>query len=43
MEVQGKISPVFPGDINLRRGRTIDTSHKGHWIYMNIVYQGFVD
>jgi hypothetical protein len=42
-EVQGKISPVFPGDIKLRRGRTIDTSHKGRWIYTNIVYRGFVD
>jgi len=32
-EVQGRYGEVFPNSSKLRRNRTIDLSHKDHWIY----------
>jgi hypothetical protein len=32
-EVQGRYNRVFPRGSKLRRGRAVDPSHKGRWIY----------
>jgi hypothetical protein len=41
-EEQGRYDEVFPKGSKLRRGRTIDPSHKGRWIYTWIPYRGFM-
>jgi hypothetical protein len=40
-EEQGRYGEVFPKGSKLRRGRTVDPSHKGRWIYTWISISGF--
>jgi hypothetical protein len=42
-EVQGRYCRYSLRGLKLRRGRAIDPSHEGRWIYTYIVYRGFVD
>jgi hypothetical protein len=41
-EEQGRYGEVFPKGSKLRRGRTVDPSHKDRRIYTWIPYRGFV-
>jgi hypothetical protein len=42
-EVQGRYDIIFSRGSKFRRGRAVDPSHKGRWIYTYIMYRGFVN
>ena len=42
-EVKGRYDIIFFRGSKLRRGRAVDSSHEGCWIYTYIVYRGFID